>query len=205
MLSFMWNTTGCEYGSYTLWASAANDNCTGGNVIVTVPGDVNGDYVVGLPDLVMTAKAYGSHCANYSYQGEPASPNWNPNADINNDGVVNLVDLVIVAQHYGEQYTIQEQVRDAVMSYIETNHPETAQYMQSLNWSGGNTTPVGIVGGGTYSYISDGWNVTMQFPVVPNTIYRITANYTTPTQTIVAWQGTWQNGTITETSYKFTP
>jgi hypothetical protein len=77
--------------------------------------------------------------------------------------------------------------------------------MQNLNWTGGNTTPVGIVGGGTYSYISDGWNVTMQFPVVPNTIYTITANYTTPTQTIVAWQGTWQNGTITETSYKFTP
>jgi len=208
LLNFSWNTTGFAYGDYALWAVDAYDNCTAGNVAVTIPGDINGGgpwFPPWLADLVALAKAYGSHCANYSYQGQPASPNWNPNADINNDGVVNLVDLVIVAQHYGEQYTIQEQVRDAVMAYIEANHTETAQFMQNLNWTGGNTTPQGIVGAETYSYTSDGWNVTMQYPVVPNPIYSITANYTTPTQTIVAWQGTWQNGTITETSYKYNP
>jgi hypothetical protein len=68
-------------------------------------GDVNKDGVVNLLDLAIIAAAYGSHCANYHYPGEPASPNWNPNADVNNDGVVNLLDLMIVAGEYGESST----------------------------------------------------------------------------------------------------
>jgi hypothetical protein len=208
LLNFSWNTTGFAYGNYALWAVDAYDNCTAGNVAVTIPGDINGGgpwFPPWLADLVALAKAYGSHRANYDYPGEPASPNWNPNADINGDGVVNLLDLVILAQHYGEQYTIYEQIRDAVMTYIKANHPETAQYMQNLSWTGGRITLPGLVGAGWYSYASGDWNFTMSFPVIPNTIYSITANYTTPTQTIVAWQGTWQNGTITEVSYKFNP
>lgn len=67
-----------------------------------IPGDINGDGKVNLEDLVLLALAYGSHCANYHYQGEPASPNWNPNADINGDGIVSLSDLVILALHYGQ-------------------------------------------------------------------------------------------------------
>jgi len=70
--------------------------------LITIPGDINGDGKVGLADLVILALAYGSHCANYDYQGEPASPNWNPNADILGQGVIRLADLVILAQHYGQ-------------------------------------------------------------------------------------------------------
>ena len=178
---------------------------SGGNYTVyyqAIPGDLNGDGKVGLDDLVILAQAYGSR---------PGDPNWNPVADIDGDGVVGLSDLVILAQHYGEQYSLestQEQIRDDVMAFIEADHPETAQFMQSFNWTGGSTTPEGIVGAETYSYTSDGWNVTMQYPVVPNAVYSITANYTTPgppAQATVAWQGTWQNGTITEKSYNFTP
>jgi len=55
-----------------------------------------------LEELAIVAAAYGSHCANYDYQGEPASPNWNPNADLNKDGVVNLLDLYILASEYGQ-------------------------------------------------------------------------------------------------------
>ncbi|MGA2308427.1 MAG: cellulase family glycosylhydrolase [Candidatus Bathyarchaeia archaeon] len=56
-------------------------------------------YEVGLL-LAILANAYGSHCANYHYQEEPASPNWNPNADLNNDGIVRLQDLVLLAVRY---------------------------------------------------------------------------------------------------------
>jgi hypothetical protein len=62
---------------------------------VTIPGDLNGDYTVGLADLVVLAKAYGS---------EPVNPNWNPNADIDDNGIVGLSDLVIMAIHYGQHY-----------------------------------------------------------------------------------------------------
>lgn len=108
-----WNTTGIPYGNYTLGAYASpvpSETCTtnntfwGGWVIVTIPDDINGDWKVSLPDLVLLAAAYGSHCVSYHYQGEQASPNWNPTADVNNDGIVNLQDLVILAQHYGQHY-----------------------------------------------------------------------------------------------------
>jgi hypothetical protein len=108
----------------------------------------------------------------------------------------------------------QEQVRDLTMDYISTNHPQTAQYMNSHTWTGGRTTPEGIMGAETYSYQNSGWNVTMQYPVVPNPIFSIKVEYApiqsyysqaSSSSAIVSWQGTMQNGTITETAYHFNP
>jgi hypothetical protein len=106
------------------------------------------------------------------------------------------------------QLSTQEQVRDAVMNYIRGNHAETVLYAQNLTWTGGRTTPSGILGSETYTYLSTGWNVTMRYPVVPNAIYTITADYSVPSTepsipVRVIWEGTWQNGTITETNYTF--
>jgi hypothetical protein len=78
--------------------------------------------------------------------------------------------------------------------------------MQSLNWTGGRVDRGLIVGAELYTYISGGWNVTMTYPVYPNPIYTVTADYSSPSLGIpyrVIWEGTWQNGTITETSYTF--
>jgi hypothetical protein len=100
----------------------------------------------------------------------------------------------------------QEQVRDAAMAYIQTNHPETAQFMQNLMWTGGRVDRGLIVGSELYTYTSGGWNVTMTYPVVPNPIYTVTADYKTQDMGIpyrVIWEGTWQNGAITETRYIF--
>ena len=108
-------------------------------------------------------------------------------------------------------FSTQERVREAVMDYIEMNHAETAPYMQSLMWTGGKIAQGMILGSETYTYESYGWNVTMRYPVYPNPIYTITVSYIslisqiTPQKDIIAWQGTWQNGTITETTYTFTP
>jgi parallel beta-helix repeat protein len=92
-LSFIWNTAGFAYGSYTVWASAANDNCTAGNVIVTIPGDINGDGIVNKLDAVMLSNAFLS---------TPSSSNWNVNADINGDGIVDIYDAIILAAHFGQ-------------------------------------------------------------------------------------------------------
>jgi hypothetical protein len=111
--TFKWDTTGYSIGNYILSAVAeplqdetntTNNNCASGGLKVSIPDDLNGDFRVSLLDLVILANAYGSHCANYHYPGEPASPNWNPNADVNDDGIVNLADLVIMANHYGLHY-----------------------------------------------------------------------------------------------------
>jgi len=102
---FSWNTanqTGFPKGNYMISAYAwpvqgevdtADNTLVNGWVVVTIPGDVNGDCIVDIFDLVLVASAYGS---------TPISPNWNPNTDINGDNIVDIFDLVIVASHYGE-------------------------------------------------------------------------------------------------------
>jgi parallel beta-helix repeat protein len=94
-LIFTWNTSGFAKGNYTIWAYAwpvlgetyTEDNTlTDGWVIVTIPGDVNGDHLADISDLVITVGVIPS---------APGWPNWNPNADINGDGVCDISDLVI--------------------------------------------------------------------------------------------------------------
>ncbi len=109
------------------------------------------------------------------------------------------------------QLSTQEQVRDAIMLFIRTSHNETAPYMQMQAWTGGRATSADMLGSETYSYLSHGWDVTMRFPVTPNPIYNINATYVSPVsqyfpeKAIVSWQGTWQNGTIVETNYAYSP
>ena len=107
----------------------------------------------------------------------------------------------------------REQVRDIIIAYINAYHDETAPYMKKLSWTGGRTTPEGIVGAETYSYQSSSWIVTIQYPVVPNPLYTVTARYTSfppyyqasPQDFLVSWEGTQQNGLITEIVYSFNP
>jgi hypothetical protein len=94
-ITFTWNTSGFVKGNYTIWAYAwpvagetdkADNTFTDGWVIVTIPGDVNGDHIVDISDLVITVGTIPS---------APGWSNWNPNADINGDGVCDVSDLVI--------------------------------------------------------------------------------------------------------------
>ena len=102
IFSLTWNTTGFAYGNYTINAYAwpvqgemntANNNCTDGSIVVTIPGDIDGDFKVDLGDLVSLALAYNS---------KPSDARWNPNADIDGSGQVDLGDLVVMALHYGQ-------------------------------------------------------------------------------------------------------
>jgi hypothetical protein len=99
----------------------------------------------------------------------------------------------------------QEQMRDITMAYIKAYHTKTAQYMHGLMWSGGRMNTGMMVGSDTYSYQSSGWNVTIQNPVVLNPIYAILAQMHSNGELKVSWQGTLQNGTMTETSYQLKP
>jgi parallel beta-helix repeat protein len=102
-LNFEWDPTGFTYGNYTISAHAwpvpyetntAND-CIGCLITVSIPGDINGDFKVGLQDLVILAQAYGSRVGDAKYD---------PNVDIDSTGAVGLLDLYIMALHYGQHY-----------------------------------------------------------------------------------------------------
>lgn len=101
ILAFSWNTTEVSYGYYILSANASqvlgetdltDNHFINGIVIVTVPGDIDGDGNVDLDDLYYILIAYGTSIGD---------PDYNSNADINGDGEINLDDLYYVLWNYG--------------------------------------------------------------------------------------------------------
>lgn len=92
----------------------------------------------------------------------------------------------------------QNQVRDAIMAYIGTKHPETATLMTSLQWTG-QTDNTGSIGTINYDYSSGGWTIVLQTSITSPSYYIVTANYVG--ENYVSWQGTDQNATIKETSF----
>jgi hypothetical protein len=106
----LWNTTSRQWGKYGISAyvpplpyetNIANNYLTDGIIKVWVPGDLNQDGTVNLLDAILMGSAFLSHGPNYDYPGEPASPNWNPNADLNGDNIVNILDAIILAENFG--------------------------------------------------------------------------------------------------------
>jgi len=97
-------TANLTMGNYVLTAyasivsgenSTANNMLTKITVIVSIPGDINGDFWCKLSDLSLLAKAFNT---------KPGDAKWNPNADINGNGIVGLSDLSVMAKHYNQHY-----------------------------------------------------------------------------------------------------
>ena len=101
--SFELPSSGIPLGNYTVYATT-NLNAPEAHATFTLilAGDINGDGIVDIFDAILLARAFDSHSANYDYQGEPASPNWNPNADLNHDGVVDIFDAIILSANFGK-------------------------------------------------------------------------------------------------------
>jgi|Deesub1362B_J571_1020462.scaffolds.fasta_scaffold01005_8 hypothetical protein len=102
ILTIFWNTTGFVKGNYIISAYAApvlgetdtsDNNFTDGWIVVTIIGDVNGDFKVDLKDVYTVAVAYGSY---------PGDPRWNPNLDMNNDNLIDLKDYYVIVLNYGK-------------------------------------------------------------------------------------------------------
>ena len=100
--TFIWNTTDWTRGSYTIDATATavvnetntdNNSCAYTCVIVTIPGDVEGDKDVDIFDVVKIARSYGYESGDLLYQ---------PIMDIDGDGYINIFDIVIATGNYGE-------------------------------------------------------------------------------------------------------
>ena len=103
-LTFSWNTSELAKGNYTLWAyispvqGEANitDNTFIGDILmVTIPGDIDGDYDVDILDVIKITAIYAS---------EIGDPEFNPNSDLDNDGVITILDVILCTTHYGEKY-----------------------------------------------------------------------------------------------------
>ncbi len=69
---------------------------TTGTVRVLVQGDVNGNGIVDLTDLILVARSFGATIG---------TPQYNSSADLDHDGIIDLTDLILVASHFGSTCT----------------------------------------------------------------------------------------------------
>jgi hypothetical protein len=104
ILTFTWNTTGFAKGNYTISAYAwpvpgetdiSNNTLTDGWVVVTIPGDVDGDFDVDIYDVVKITGIYASRQGDLQF---------NPNSDLDDDGEITIYDVVRCTSHYGQHY-----------------------------------------------------------------------------------------------------
>ncbi len=106
--SFNW-TAPSTYGNVTMYAAGlsadgngrknAEDlgNITSLSILVTIPGDVNGDRIVDIFDI--------GYISAHWYPGPPIGPSgYDANADINNDGAVDIFDIGITSAHWGQSW-----------------------------------------------------------------------------------------------------
>ncbi len=69
------------------------DNAQAIKVKVKMIGDVNGDEIVDMKDILAVVRAFGSY---------PEHPRWDVDADINFDGKISIFDVVLVAINFGK-------------------------------------------------------------------------------------------------------
>ncbi len=103
---FTWDTTAYNYGYHIISAFAnyvpsetdTTDNfLTYGDVMVTIPGDVNGDRIVDIFDI--------GFISSHWYPGPPIGPSgYHPNADINGDGAIDIFDIGITSANWGQSW-----------------------------------------------------------------------------------------------------
>ncbi|MEM1551129.1 MAG: cohesin domain-containing protein [Candidatus Bathyarchaeia archaeon] len=98
-----WNTMGLSPGKYTIKAEAqpvpyesdlTDNTYIDGTVTINITGDINGDGIVDIYDIVIVGLAFSS---------KPGDPNWDPRADLNQDGQIDIFDLVLVAINFGRK------------------------------------------------------------------------------------------------------
>ena len=105
-LTFTWNTAGVPYGNYTISAFATkltyevdtgdNSETAPDTVTLTIPGDVNGDKIVDVFDILKI---------KYHRSGPPPGPGgYDRNVDINDDGFIDVFDILIAKAHLGEAW-----------------------------------------------------------------------------------------------------
>ena len=105
-LTFTWNTTGFAYGNYTISAvvdtvpgemDTTDNTYSNGKVLVTIPGDCNGDRLVDIFDI--------GYLSAHWYPGPPTGPlGYHANADINDDGAVDIFDIGITSANWGQSW-----------------------------------------------------------------------------------------------------
>ena len=98
-IPFIWNTTGSAYGNWIIGVYAPavpsetdmSDNNFNSWLLITIPGDIKGDFVVDVFDAILLSNAFNT---------STGQPRYNANADIDNSGMVDIFDAILLANNF---------------------------------------------------------------------------------------------------------
>jgi len=103
-VTFTWNTKGVAKGNYTLTVKATqipdetdldDDTLIDGTVLVTIPGDVNGDRTCDMKDIYQLI---------LHFMCKIGQPCYIPNCDVNCDGVIDMKDIYIAILNFMKKW-----------------------------------------------------------------------------------------------------
>jgi subtilisin family serine protease len=103
-ITFTWNTTDMAESTYIISAYAgpvpdetevSDNSFSDGWIVITIPGDVDGDFDVDIYDVVKMCSCYGT---------EEGDDRYVANCDTDCDGDIDIYDIVIMCSHYGEAH-----------------------------------------------------------------------------------------------------
>ena len=98
-----------------------------------------------------------------------------------------------------DELLLPEQARDKAIQYITSNHPEI-ESESPLNWITETQIPSGLLGASIIRYLSDGWDITVRYPVIQYPDF--TVEITHSGANAFTWTGMVSNtGAVTETSF----
>ena len=103
-VTFLWDTSllnpcqkyviSAEVSAVPYEIDLSNNRFEGRIVKIKMLGDINGDGIIDISDIILVASIYDS---------TEADPNWNPDADIAAPyGIIDIADLVTIAAKYGQ-------------------------------------------------------------------------------------------------------
>jgi hypothetical protein len=104
VIIFDWDTSGFAKGNYVLSAYASpvqkeidvdDNNFTGNWFILTIPGDVDGNFEVDIFDITAICVCYNSEIGN---------PLYYANCDIDGNGIIDIYDVTTACITYGQKY-----------------------------------------------------------------------------------------------------
>jgi len=106
------STTKLSKGNYLIFVTISivqneidvyDNTYVDGWVLITIPGDINGDQSVNILDAIIMASHFGHKNGD---DHTPCTKAWRDcmNSNINCDGTVNILDAIILAGHFGEKW-----------------------------------------------------------------------------------------------------
>ena len=102
-----------------------------------------------------------------------------------------------VSQNTDTDKTMTDEMLNSVMNYIKANHPDATPFIkEKMSWS--ESSSIKRIGYTAFTYMGNGWTVTIGHAVTAEVIYEIRAEYDSGK---IIWTSTMKDNTITEEGY----